>query len=143
MESRLGHDFGGVRVHTGAQAGASGASVGANAYTVGRDVVFGNDQWSPGTDTGRRMLAHELTHVVQQEAGPVDGTPAPGRIRLSDPSDRFEREAETVADRVMSVGPDVQREANEDEPGQDEPGEDLQRSVLQRQADTEVAGEEG
>jgi len=70
MESRLGHDFGGVRVHTDAQAGASAASVGANAYTVGRDVVSGNDQWSPGTDAGRRMLAHELTTSCSRRPAP-------------------------------------------------------------------------
>jgi hypothetical protein len=114
MESRLGHDFGDVRVHTDAKASASAASVGANAYTVGRDVVFGTNQWSPNTDAGRRTLAHELTHVVQQAAGPVDGTPAPGGIRLSDPSDRFERQADTMADEVMSGGTGVQHQVEGD-----------------------------
>ncbi len=115
MESRLGHDFGAVRIHTDAKASESARSVHANAYTVGRDVVFRSDQWSPGTAAGQRMLAHELVHVVQQAAGPVDGTPAAGGIRLSDPSDRFEREAEQVADRVMSAEPDVQRQEDEEE----------------------------
>ena len=114
MESRMGHDFGDVRIHTDAKASESARSVQANAYTVGRDVVFRSDQWSPGTATGQRMLAHELTHVVQQAAGPVDGTPAPGGIRLSDPSDRFEREADEVADRVMSAGPDVERQEGQE-----------------------------
>ncbi len=49
------------------------------------------------------MLAHELTHVVQQRGGPVDGTPAPGGVRVSDPSDRFEREAVASADCAMSI----------------------------------------
>lgn len=115
MESRMGHDFGDVRIHTDAGASESAGSVQANAYTVDHDVVFKSDQWSPGTEHGRRMLAHELTHVVQQSAGPVDGTPAPGGIRLSDPSDRFEREAEMVADQVMAAPPGVQRAEDDDE----------------------------
>jgi hypothetical protein len=51
------------------------------------------------------MLAHELTHVVQQRSGPVDGTDAGGGVKVSDPSDRFEREAVANADRVMSAAP--------------------------------------
>jgi len=127
MESRFGQDFGDVRVHTDAKATESARSVHANAYTVGRDVVFRSDQWSPGTASGQRMLAHELTHVVQQRSGPVDGTPAPGGIQLSDPSDRFEREADTVAHRVMSAEP-VQRQ-------EEEPEEEVQGSAVQRQED--------
>ena len=116
MESRFGVDFGDVRVHTDSQASESARAVGANAYTVGSDVVFRSDQWSPDTDSGKRMLAHELTHVVQQKAGPVDGTPAPGGIRVSDPSDRFEREADQVADQVMASPAAVQRQSVEEEP---------------------------
>jgi Novel toxin 11/Domain of unknown function (DUF4157) len=101
MESHLGEDLSSVRVHTGSDASASAESIGAKAYTVGEHVVLGGsaDATNPGI---QRILAHELTHVVQQRNGPVDGTPAPGGIRLSDPSDRFEREAERTADAVMS-----------------------------------------
>jgi hypothetical protein len=67
MESRLGHDFSRVRVHTDAHAAESARSVDALAYTVGRDVVFGARQYSPGTPAGQRLLAHELVHVTQQE----------------------------------------------------------------------------
>lgn len=102
MEARLGHDFGDVRVHTDANATESARSVNAHAYTVGNDVVFQRDRYAPGTDEGREMLAHELTHVVQQRSGPVDGTPAPGGIRVSDPSDRFEREATSTAEQLRS-----------------------------------------
>ena len=69
MEVRLGHDFSGVRVHTDARAAASAQDVQARAYTVGRDVVFGAGAYQPRTGAGRRLLAHELTHVVQQQGG--------------------------------------------------------------------------
>jgi hypothetical protein len=77
--------------------------VNAHAYTVGSNIVFQRDRYDPGSDTGRTMLAHELTHVVQQRSGPVDGTPTAGGIKVSDPSDRFEREAAANAERVMSA----------------------------------------
>ena len=102
MESRLGADFSDVRVHTDGKATESARSVQAYAYTVGNDVVFQSDKYAPESDSGKRMLAHELTHVVQQRSGPVDGTPAAGGIQISHPSDRFEQAAETSADRVMS-----------------------------------------
>jgi Domain of unknown function (DUF4157)/Putative peptidoglycan binding domain len=66
MEQRFGHDFSHVRVHTDGQAAESARAVNALAYTVGRDVVFGAGQHAPQTEAGRRLLAHELTHVVQQ-----------------------------------------------------------------------------
>src|SRR5438309_405335 len=103
MEARFGHDFGDVRVHTDTRASESAKAVQAHAYTVGSDIVFQSDRYSPNSSEGQRMLAHELTHVVQQRSGPVDGTPAGGGVRISDPSDRFEREAEATADRVMST----------------------------------------
>ena len=66
FSARFGHDFGKVRVHADAEAAESARSVNALAYTVGRDVVFGAGQFAPGTRVGRQLLAHELTHVVQQ-----------------------------------------------------------------------------
>ncbi len=66
MEQRFGHDFGTVRVHSNARAAASADAVRARAYTVGSDVVFAAGQYQPETGEGRRLLAHELTHVVQQ-----------------------------------------------------------------------------
>jgi hypothetical protein len=66
-------------------------------------VVFQRDRYDPGSTEGRTTLAHELTHVVQQKSGPVDGAPAAGGIRLSDPGDRFEREASATAERAMSA----------------------------------------
>jgi hypothetical protein len=132
MESRFGQGFRDVRVHTDQQASASAESVGANAYTVGSDIVFRSGQFDASTPTGQRTLAHELTHVVQQRSGPVDGSEAPGGIRLSNPSDRFERAAEETANQVMSATDEapeaataqrvVQREETEDEVPDDEGG---------------------
>jgi hypothetical protein len=148
MESRLGADFSDVRVHTDAKASDSARSVQAYAYTVGSDVVFQSGKYEPESDSGKRMLAHELTHVVQQRSGPVAGTPAPGGIQISHPSDRFEQAAETSADRVMSSAPamapasagaaaataSVQREGRE---GDDETEDPLQATFVQREAAAE------
>lgn len=70
MEPRIGHDFSRVRVHTDELAARSARSVDALAYTVGSDVVFGTGQYAPETPAGRGLLAHELTHVVQQSQAP-------------------------------------------------------------------------
>lgn len=147
MESRLGADFGDVRVHTGAKATEAARSVQAHAYTVGSDLVFQDGQFNPSSTDGRKMLAHELTHVVQQRSGPVDGTPAPGGISISDPSDRFERAAEASAERVVSgekaspqppgAGTGIQRQ----EAGEEEE-EQLQAAAVQRQESDEAEGEE-
>lgn len=102
MESRFGQDFSDVRVHTDSKASSSAEAVGANAYTVGSDVVFRSGHFDASSPTGQRTIAHELSHVVQQRSGPVDGTEAPGGIRLSDPGDKFERAADSTADQVMS-----------------------------------------
>ncbi|HVL99048.1 MAG TPA: DUF4157 domain-containing protein [Egibacteraceae bacterium] len=144
MESRMGHDFSDVRVHTDERALASAQAVNAHAYTVGSNVVFQRDRYDPGSDAGKRMLAHELTHVVQQRSGPVDGTPAAGGIKVSDPSDRFEQAAERNADAVMSGAPatadsgtsatHVQRQEEEEEP--------IQALSLQRQEEEEEIPEE-
>jgi hypothetical protein len=66
MEPRFGQDFSGVRVHVGGEAAESARSVNARAYTVGRDVVFGEGEYAPGSDEGRRLVAHELAHTIQQ-----------------------------------------------------------------------------
>jgi hypothetical protein len=68
MESSFGHDFSRVRVHTGERAAMSAKSINARAYAIGNNIVFGERQYQPKTIEGRKLLAHELTHVVQQEA---------------------------------------------------------------------------
>ncbi|WSI90266.1 DUF4157 domain-containing protein [Streptomyces murinus] len=99
MEARLGADFSDVRVHSDARARASATAMGARAYTSGNHIVIGDG----GGD--RHTLAHELTHVIQQRRGPVAGTETGDGLRVSDPSDRFEREAEATAHRVLRGSP--------------------------------------
>jgi Domain of unknown function (DUF4157) len=66
FEPRFGHDFSRVRLHAGAEAASVASALGARAFTRGTDVVFGQGEYAPGTESGRRLLAHELAHVVQQ-----------------------------------------------------------------------------
>jgi hypothetical protein len=159
MEARMGADFSDVRIHTDTAADASAKGIGAHAYTVGNNVVFQRDAYDPSSSQGRTTLAHELTHVIQQRSGPVDGTEAPGGIRVSDPSDRFEREAVANAERVTAdpapvtapepaaaagpapaaAAPAVQRAATEDE---DEQPADVQGSFVQRAAEGGAEEEE-
>ena len=138
METRLGADFGDVRIHDDTAAHESATSVGAHAYTVGSNVVFQRDAYDPSSQQGRTTLAHELTHVMQQRSGPVDGTTAPGGIRVSDPSDRFEREAADNATRVMgepsaapAAAPAVQREAASGSAVQREEAEEPEEEAVQ------------
>lgn len=99
MERRFGHDFSRVRVYTDGTAAKSAQSVNALAYTVGQSVVFDAGQYSPRTNEGRRLIAHELAHTLQQ------GTSAPLQstaMEVASSADPAEREADRLADRVMT-----------------------------------------
>ncbi|MEQ0563477.1 DUF4157 domain-containing protein [Amycolatopsis sp. NEAU-NG30] len=109
METALGADFGDVRIHQGADADRAAKDVGAAAFTVGSDIVFSGDRYSPGTSAGRELLAHELTHVRQQRLGPVSGTDRGDGVLVSDPADHEEQEAArtgaaVAAGSVAAVG---------------------------------------
>lgn len=150
MEARLGHDFSDVRVHTDGAAESSARAVGAHAYTVGSHIAFQRSAYDPSSHAGRTTLAHELTHVVQQRNGPVDGTPAPGGVSVSDPGDRFERDAVATAERAMTqptsmqaattgTAPPVPHVQREEEPEEEEPvqGSFVQRADVQREEEPE------
>lgn len=98
FESRFGHDFGKVRVHTDSQASASARAVRAQAYTVGDDVVFSAGHFSPNTRSGRHLLAHELTHVVQQSRG--GHTAVQRKLEVGPENDMFEQEADRFAQQI-------------------------------------------
>ncbi len=94
MEARFDHDFSRVRVHSDREAARAAGSLGARAYTVGRDIVFGRDEYAPGNSSGKTLLAHELAHVVQQARSAVD-------VRSVEPAGSpAEREAHAVAAAV-------------------------------------------
>jgi Domain of unknown function (DUF4157) len=101
MASSLGHDFSRVRVHADPAAARSAEEVGALAYTVGRDIVFGAGQYRPGSPEGRQLIAHELTHVVQQRQQPQPL----GKLEIGSPSDALERQAERTTAGVGGPGP--------------------------------------
>ena len=93
MESSFKHDFSRVRVHTDDLAGLSAGAVNAQAYTVGQDIVFGANRYSPGTAAGRRLIAHELCHVIQQSTGAESHS-----LNL----DAAEGEADRAAERAVA-----------------------------------------
>jgi hypothetical protein len=95
MSARFGHDFSRVRTHTDARAADSARAVGARAYAVGQHAVFAAGSYAPHTKSGRRLLAHELAHVVQQEGASAGGVPALAGLR-------WEPEADAAADAVLS-----------------------------------------
>jgi hypothetical protein len=101
MESRFGHDFSNVRIHTSAQANDAARSVKALAYTTGGNIVFREGQYAPHTWAGRKLIAHELTHVIQQSGG---GAPALQRHEESGEG-REGGEAGPVGEFLCSVMP--------------------------------------
>lgn len=100
MTGRFGHNFAAVRVHTDARAAESAAALDARAFAVGRDITFGAGQYAPETGGGQRLLAHELTHVVQHDRAPL--VPDSG---VSRPGDAAEQEATATAAAVVDGGP--------------------------------------
>ncbi|MFD8062426.1 DUF4157 domain-containing protein [Streptomyces cyaneofuscatus] len=132
MESRLGADFSDVRIHNDSAAKDSAAEVGARAYTSGSHIVIGDG----GAD--KHTLAHELTHVIQQRQGPVAGTDIGSGLKVSDPSDRFEREAEANASRVMSSATPVFQERVADTPGHAAAAPVVQRMPKAKKASPEA-----
>ena len=100
MEPRFRQDFSGVRIHADDSAGASARAMGALAYTVGNHVVFGRGNYQPHTGAGRHLLAHELTHVVQQGHGVLRRAPDPAVLKEYD-----ERAAKIKKDPVLLKQP--------------------------------------
>jgi hypothetical protein len=101
MEPRFGRDFSQVRVHTDARAGASAQAVRALAYTVGTHIVFRRGYYQPLTTGGRRLIAHELTHTIQQSdqgARPL----GEASFEVGEPKGVLEQEADEVASDVVS-----------------------------------------
>jgi hypothetical protein len=100
LETSFGQDFSGVRIHTDAHAAASAEAVSARAYTVGDQIAFAAGAYDPYSFEGRKLIAHELTHVAQHSGGESAG--ATESLRVSKPSEPAETEAHSVSDRVAA-----------------------------------------
>ncbi len=108
MEPAFRADFSGVRVHTDAEADNLNRSLNARAFTTGRDVFFRSGAYNPGSSTGRELIAHELTHVVQQAGG------ISPKLTMGQPNDEYEQEADRVA-RAVVQQEHVQRQSMDEE----------------------------
>ncbi|MCC8400462.1 DUF4157 domain-containing protein [Paraburkholderia sp. MMS20-SJTN17] len=97
METAFGADFSGVRIHHDSESDELGELLSARAFATGRDVYFRHGEYNPGTAAGRELLAHELTHVVQQTGG------VQRKMTVSQPSDPHEVEADQMAHAVMQL----------------------------------------
>ena len=109
-----GHDFSGVQVHTSPEADALSRQLGAKAFTTGQDVFFREGAYEPHSTAGQELIAHELTHVVQQGSGAVGRG---GRMTVNPPGDAYEQEADATAKAVVGAdaGSQVQRQVEEEE----------------------------
>lgn len=140
FEPRFAHDFSRVRIHTDTRAAGSARAVSARAYTVGSDIAFAPGQYSPGTTAGRHLLAHELTHVVQQSG---QSTAVQTSLEVSRPEDAAEVEAERVADSMLQ-GPPSTKQKIDGLPGAvalpEEEESTLQRTEQSPAKVTRVAG---
>ncbi len=101
MESAFGADFGDVRLHTDSQAATAARDISAKAFTSEQSIYFGAGQHRPDTAEGQKLLAHELTHTIQQRSGRSELQSGP---RISQPGDPLEREAEIMASRIDQAG---------------------------------------
>jgi hypothetical protein len=125
MEARFGHDFGRVRVHADPPAATAARALHAQAFTMGSDIVFGAGRFAPSTPDGRRLLVHELVHVVQQSTEPAT-TPALQRCGLdhecSCPPDEKERVAQAMSGEPGETTTEVAPGASGAQPLLDLPG---------------------
>jgi hypothetical protein len=102
MGKALGSNLDAVRLHTDAQSAGAAQELNARAFTMGQHVYFGSDQYEPGTSAGRKLLAHELTHTVQQKNNIAVQPIASSNITVSQPGDPQEREAEAMSEVVAA-----------------------------------------
>ncbi len=135
MEPKLGADLSGVRVHTSGESAQAAKGFGARAFTVGNDVHFNSGQFAPGTKEGDKLLAHELTHVVQGQKSGLQRKEAPdpkgaeageGEHKVSQPGESAEVEADSVSEKVadglhdQDEGHDEKKEATKKDAKQGE-----------------------
>jgi len=106
MEAAFGHDFSHVRIHTDSTSAAQSQALNAHAFTIENHMWFGSGEYAPGTPQGDRLLAHELTHVVQADEGRI-GSTGGGGLDVSSPTDGLEQEAYHNEDQILGALPSV------------------------------------
>lgn len=124
MEEKIGGEFSDVRIHTGPLAATAAESINARAFTVGNHVAFGRGEYQPETDDGKRILAHELTHVRQRSAGAMSVLPKADASLVVDPDPRLEREAEEVARGITEDEPQTATQPGTETHGHQRPEAD-------------------
>jgi len=130
MEGALGADLSGVRVHTDGRADQLNQALEARAFTTGQDVFFRQGQYDPGSAGGRELLAHELTHVVQQGGAAPQADAVQAKLTVGAVDDEYEQEADQVARQVMRKEQESVRrrpeaeEAQSEEPQREQTGEE-------------------
>lgn len=128
----MGRDFSDVTVHTDGEADELNRRLGARAFTTGNDIFFREGAYEPGSRDGKRLIAHELTHVAQQGG---EQSTVQGELRLNDPDDQYEAEADDVANAVVNQSAEarVQRQAEEEEEELVQAQEEEEEEMLQMQ----------
>jgi hypothetical protein len=145
MGESMGYDLSGVRVHTSPEADALNRQLSARAFTTGQDVFFRSGEYDPHSSSGQELIAHELTHVVQQGTGAVRGGKG---MTVNEPGDTYEQQADATAKQLIGAGASVQRQEvpEEEEMLQMQPleeeEEELQAKAIQRQEMPEEEEEE-
>lgn len=137
MGAQMGYDFSGVRVHTGPESDELNQQLSARAFTTGQDIFFRQGEYNPGSSDGRELVAHELSHVVQQGTGRVPGSGSGMTVRPA--GDAFEQEADSLARQAASGGTTSASaaEASGGEGVQRHGDEEIQEKAVQRQGEDE------
>jgi hypothetical protein len=162
MESKMGGNFGDVQLHTGPTAASAADAINARAFTIGNHVAFNSGEYQSDSPEGKKVLAHELTHVRQQTEGAVSllqkagaehtsphdltgaGIHIQPKLRISSPDDPAEQEAERVAEAVMEMDGSSEQADREDETapgGQPETPVSLSESVSRSSGSGNVSGD--
>ncbi len=132
LGTAMGQDFSEVRAHTSAEADKLNRQLGAQAFTTGKDIFFREGQYQPEETAGQELLAHELTHVVQQSHGVPDSGPG---MQVTPPGDAYEQEADQVAKSITELNDEqIQRQ---ELPEEEQEEELMQPQRLQAQDELE------
>jgi hypothetical protein len=139
MGQAMGYDMSGVRVHTSPEAHDLSHQLGAKAFTTGQDVFFREGAYDPASTAGRELIAHELTHVVQQGTGQVQGG---SKMTVNAPGDAHEQQADASARATATTGVQRQEELPEEEVVQGQEEEEVQLQPIEEEEEELVQAQE-